>query len=388
MRRAPVVLGSLLLATACGAPTANPRVGVGGLGGTSGTGGTTASGGSAGTASSTGGTGNGGTGGGTSTGGGAGTGGTASGLWTCPTGITGTPTLGGSPARVTAVPPHDAFNMNNGNYGNVEGPVWIGDALYVSEMSYMSYDQTNQNVKQSRVLKVSDSGAVTIQIADSGSNGLAVGADGNIVAAVHKDGSITKYDLATGAPTPIVTQYMNARFNSPNDLAIRSTGDIYFSDPNFQAPNSPPQSATRVYRVAPGGVVTPIVDSFSNPNGVTLSLDENTLYVAAGQGRRYAINTDGSVGAGQNFDPVSGADGMVVDCAGNLYVTRASTQSVFVYTPTGSPIGQIDIPSSEGLQAVTNVAFGGPDHKTLFITGLGNGKGLFRLTLDIPGRPY
>lgn len=389
MRRAPVVLGSVLFAVACSSPTASPRgTPGGGSGGITGGAGTSA-GGSAGAVTSTGGAANGGSGtAGTSNGGATAGGGAGSHLWTCPPGITGTPTLGGTPTRVTAVPPRDAFNMNDNNFGNVEGPVWIGDALYVSEMSYQSYDQADPNVKQSRILKVTEAGDVTIQIADSGSNGLAVGLDGNIVAAVHKDGSITEYDLVTGAATKLATGYMNARFDSPNDLAIRSTGDIYFSDPNFQAPNTLPQSATRMYRIAPGGAVTAFTDTFGNPNGVTLSVDENWLYVAADQGRRYPVNADGSLGPGQNFDPASRGDGMVVDCAGNLYVARTNTQSVFVYTAGGSPIGQIDIPASENLQAVTNVAFGGADHKTLFITGLGNNKGLFELTLNIPGRPY
>jgi gluconolactonase len=350
---------------------------------TGGNGGASALGGTAGSTSATGGAASGGSAGTSS-----GSGGTVAQIWSCPAGVTGRPTLGGTPTRVTAVPPRDAFNMDNGNFGNVEGPVWIGNALYVSEMSYMPYDQANPRMNRARILKVTDAGGVSIAIADSGSNGLAVGADGNIVAAVHKDGSITRYALANGAATPLVTEYMGARFNSPNDLAIRTSGDIYFTDPNFQAPNTAPQTATRVYRVAPNGTVTALPDNFGNPNGITLSLDENSLYVAAGQGRRYAINSDGSVGAGQNFNAASNADGMVIDCAGNLYVTRASTQSVFVYTADGSPIGQIDVPSSEGLQAVTNVAFGGADHKTLFITGLGNNKGLFRVTLDIPGRPY
>jgi gluconolactonase len=291
--------------------------------------------------------------------------------------------------RVTSVPPLDAFNMNNGNFGNVEGPVWIGDALYVSEMSYMAYDDQNQNVKMSRVLKVTSDGTTTIHIADSGSNGLAVDADGHIVAAVHKDGTLTRYPMPSGMPgTPITGLFMSARFNSPNDLAIRTDGNIYFSDPSFQAPNSPPQAATRVYRVAPGGEITPLPnaampDNFNNPNGVTLSLDENFLYVAAAVGRRYPVMADGSIGPGADFAAISGGDGMVVDCAGNIYVAR--DQGVSVYDSEGGTIGTVAVPE---VQSVTNVAFGGADHQTLYITGLGNQKGLFTLPLNLPGRPY
>jgi gluconolactonase len=195
--------------------------------------------------------------------------------------------------------------------------------------------------------------------------------------------------MPAGMPaTPIVTKYMNARFDSPNDLVIHSNGTIYFSDPNFQAPNSLPQSATRVYRIPPGGEAEPIpsagaMDTFGNPNGVTLSLAEDYLYVAASVGRRYPVLADGTLSPGENWPATNGGDGLTIDCAGNLYV--AKEQSVAVFTPTGTSIGSINV---SDVQSVTNVAFGGTDHKTLYITGLGNNKGLFQITLSIPGRPY
>jgi gluconolactonase len=314
-------------------------------------------------------------------GGGAGTG-------PCPSDVSGTPTLTGTPMRIASVPPPDSFNMNNGTFGNVEGPVWIDGVLYVSEMSSESYDQQNGDVKKSRILAVTPSGQTSIFIADSGTNGLAVDAAGNLLAANHKDGNISRFTLpGGGAPTPVVGMFMGARFNSPNDLAIHSNGTIYFSDPNFQAPSTRPQSATRVYRLPQAGDVEPIPsaaapDTFNNPNGVTLSIDEDFLYVAASNGRRYPVMGDGTLGAGENFTAVNGADGLAVDCAGNLYV--AVQNQVRVFEPDGTPIDEINV----DVQSVTNVAFGGADRKTLYITGLGNNKGLFQLPVDIPGRPY
>lgn len=384
------------------------QLGSGGTGGASGSGGTTASGsggggsggmpsagqpGTGGAAGSSGGTaGGGGVGVGGSAGasagtGGQGTAGTSTG--SCPSGITDTPTLGPA-TRVASVPPPDSFNMNNGTFGNIEGPLWLGDALYVSEMGPDSYTSQDSNIKKSRILKVTPSGQTSIFIADSGSNGLASDADGNIVAAVHKDGSITRFAMPSGTPAPIVGMYMGARFNSPNDLAIHSNGTIYFSDPSFQAPNTLPQAATRVYRVAAGGqTAEPIPsasmpDTFNNPNGVTLSLAEDYLYVAASTGRRYPVMSDGTLGAGADYAPLDGGDGLAVDCAGNLYVAKSNQPNVVVYKPDGSMIGQV----TADVQAVTNVAFGGADGKTLYVTGLGNNKGLFQLPLNIPGRPY
>jgi gluconolactonase len=325
--------------------------------------------------------------GGATPGGAPGTGGrngSNTGAWKCPDGLSGRPTLAGKTAeRIASVPPADDFNMNNGSFGNVEGPVWIGDALYVSEMSSKSYEGLGSEVKVARILKLDAAEAVTVFIADSGSNGLATDGAGNIVAAVHKDGSLTSFALSGGSATPIATSYMNARFNSPNDLAIRSDGNIYFSDPTFQAPSSRPQTMTRAYRRAPDGTITALVDNLGNPNGVTLSLDEDFLYVAASSGKRFALAADGSAGPAEDYAPASGGDGMVIDCAGNLYVAKA--RAVQVYDPMGDSIGAITV---SDIQSVTNLAFGGADRKTLYITGLGNNKGLFKVTLDIPGRPY
>ncbi len=323
--------------------------------------------------------------------GGAGAAGAGGGVWACPSGMTGTPTLGGTPTRITAVPPHDSFNMNNASFGNIEGPVWTGDALYMTEMTDTPYPQLGSEVKMARLLKFVPGGQVTIVLADSGTNGLALEPSGNLLGCVHKDGSVKRFTLPGGAATTLVGTYMNVRFDSPNDLALHSNGTLYFSDPSFQSPSPPPQARTLVYRVAPAGnTAEPIPsgaspDMFTNPNGVTLSLAEDYLYVAAEVGRRYPVMPDGTITAGANFTQASGGDGMVIDCAGNLYVAKSKSPNVDVYTPQGAQVGTITVPD---VQEVTNVAFGGVDRKTLYITGLGTNKGLFELPLDIPGRPY
>jgi gluconolactonase len=187
-----------------------------------------------------------------------------------------------------------------------------------------------------------------------------------------------------------VGSYDGKRFDSPNDLAVRSDGNIYFSDPDYQAPTSKPQAQTRLYRLAPGASDATVIDANrSEPNGVTLSPDENTLYVSGADGIGvYPILAGGSVtaGSGMHISGFSGgADGLGIDCAGNLYA--ASSKRVVVLSPQGTEIGSISVSQAEN---VTNVAFGGREHKTLFITsmGTGNQRGVFRVDLNVPGLPY
>ena len=121
---------------------------------------------------------------------------------------------------------------------------------------------------------------------------------GRLIGASHTAGGILAFNLTNMTSTPIVSAYMGNRLNSPNDLTVRSDGTIYFTDPDFQAPSPLPQAMTRVYRVPPGATEPIVVDATrSNPNGITLSLDEKFLFVTDGQGLwRYAVNTDGSTG--------------------------------------------------------------------------------------------
>ena len=293
---------------------------------------------------------------------------------------------GAKATKIPGAPPSDAFNKDG--FTNVEGPVWIGDSLYFSEL-------TNADIPPARILKLAPGNMVSVVVQSSGSNGLAVDASGTLFAAVHKDGSISQVALPSGTETPLVSMFGTpaTRFNSPNDLAIRSDGTIYFSDPNFQN-NSNPQKAERLYRITPPPTRTvslapPASDTaYLRPNGVTLSPDEHTLYVSGSGIKKYTVMTDGTLGPSSDFGSNTGTslDGMVVDCAGNLYVSGNSSSSVKVYSPAGAPLGTI---TSDGGTS-TNVAFGGTEHKTLYITAQGTEgqRGLYSVTLNVPGFPY
>lgn len=302
----------------------------------------------------------------------------------CPAGpFTGSPIPSGAKATaISGAPPNDSFNMNG--FGNVEGPVWIGDSLYFSEM------KDGNNIPAARILKVGPGDAVSVFITDSGSNGLAVDGSGNILAASHGVGGIVRFAMPSKTPTTLASMYMGERFDSPNDLTVKSDGTIYFTDPDYQNSGGK-QSAQRVYQVPPGGSPTVITDYTSEPNGITLSLDEKFLFVAGQQGvKKYAINNGQVEMTGTKFGTISqNVDGMTMDCAGNLYLAVGSSTNVVVLDPSGNAVqgSPIQVP---GPTAVTNVAFGGTDHKTLYVTGQGNPgqRGVYKVNLNFPGMPY
>jgi gluconolactonase len=397
-----------------------------GTGGTTGTGGVTGSGGSGtgGSTSSGGVTGSGGTGtGGSASGGASGKGGQAGGSggaagsstgfvpYVCPSGMS-SPSASAIPAgstatRIAGAPPMDTFDGSQGNgFTNVEGPVWIGDALYFSEML------GSPNPPPSRILKIDSSGTVTQFYptgggGDSGSNGMAVDSSGDLVTANHGVGGIVSFTVPGGTKTVLIDSFGGKRFNSPNDLTIRSDGTIYFTDPSFQT-SSPTQPNTGVYMVPPNSATaTEIISTLSGPNGITLSLDEKTLYVGYGGGvNAYAVNADGTIAATATaIDSANlnnnATDGMSIDCAGDLYIVRVNQHDIDVVSfgsahpsPTAAGTHLTSITGIPGGGQLTNSAFGGSDHKTLYITAQGTlggstpSKGVFKLTMPIPGMPY
>lgn len=285
---------------------------------------------------------------------------------------------GTAPAGELTATRVQAANVTGAGQGLYEGPVWIGDALYFSHFTFGPGFP-------SRILKLDASGKVSTAIADSGSNGLAVDGQGNIVAGTHKYKSVSRFTL-DGKRSDVAGKYQGQVFNSPNDLAIAADGTIYFSDPAFQRDAAPGgQDKTRVYRVAPGGAVTVVEDGLVNPNGVSLSPAGDVLYVNGMEGKQGVLRAYPIVNGKpqQGRDLVKGLgipDGMAVDCQGNLYVTEHADQRLRVFTPAGKQLATIHVDAN-----VTNAAFGGPDGKTLFITGAG---AVWQVRLGINGAPY
>lgn len=324
--------------------------------------------------------GGGGTGGGTVTGGPIANRGAATGPWAagsvCPATLEATqPVLAGKTVSTVAT---------RSGSGLFEGPVWTGEKLL---LSFIDWAAGGSGPNVSSVLELQGTALVEFRApANAGTNGMALRADGKVVAASQRTHGLFAFDPANAAASAetIVSTYASAGFNSPNDLTIRADGTIYFTDPDWNCGNRCPQGAgnNRVYRVTATGVAQAIKPPHGKPNGIALSPDGNTLYVGGDSAgiKQYALAADGTIGAMRDFAALTGVDGMTVDCAGNVYAAVHGAGKVVVFSPGGAALGELS-----GLARVTNLAFGGAERKTLYIT---HGLSLSKVTLEVPGYPY
>jgi gluconolactonase len=221
-------------------------------------------------------------------------------------------------------------------------------------------------------------------LVDAASNGLAVSSDGVLYSATAGKKEISRYTIDPPAQETAVP----GPFNSPNDIAVANDGTVYFSDPQqgeITAGNLP-----QFVHVVKDGVDAIFSEAITSPNGVLLSPDEDVLYVTGGGYTGYLKRVtliDGL--AGDISDLVTDLqvpDGLTKDCAGNVYVAMHELQQVHVYDPSGSLVATIALSSAANGQAAkpTNVAFGGTDQRTLFITA---SYSLWEISLPIAGYP-
>ncbi|HTM44186.1 MAG TPA: SMP-30/gluconolactonase/LRE family protein [Polyangiaceae bacterium] len=286
---------------------------------------------------------------------------------TCPAGPFNSNPLPGGPLNTSLV--CDGFTFT-------EGPVWFSNqnALFFSD-----FEQGNAASNFiGNVVRYPLASACRTFIEGNGSNGLAIAPDGNLLAAQHYSQTITEYDLSTKQSTDVINRYMGNHFSSPNDLTVHNNGTIYFSDPAYEVGYRTQTLPQAAYRRDPAGTLT-MIDALDRPNGMTLSPDQTRLYISTTDAVLvYDVDDAGVPSNGRTF-VATFSDGMTADCAGNLYLANGGGGGVLVYDPDGNQLGLINSPDT------TNVAFGGPDRKTLFVTG---GNQLRSIDLNIPGLPY
>ena len=212
---------------------------------------------------------------------------------------------------------------------------------------------------------VFDGTAVSVLRMPSGNaNGLALDRAGALIAAQHGTRSVTRDGVA------IAEMFEGMRLNSPNDVIVAADGTIYFTDPPFGInDNERELDFMGVFRIAPGGTLTAEHRGAltERPNGIALSPDGTTLYVADSSSERrlftFPVMAGGALGPREIFTEISGSgDGLAIDEAGNIFV--AAVTGVEVFAPDGTKWGTITLNDMQP----SNVAFGDADHKTLYIT--------------------
>ena len=212
---------------------------------------------------------------------------------------------------------------------------------------------------------------------EPGSNGLALDAKGRLVSCEHGDRRISLLTHGGGKVT-LADRWNGKRFNSPNDLAIHGSGDIYFTDPIYGLPKreDDPQREIDfcgVYRLQKDGTVTVQSKEISRPNGIAFSPDQKILYVANSDGndpvwRAFPVEEDGNLGPPRPFFDASkndrirrgGGDGLKVDVHGNVFATGPG--GVLVLSPEGKLLGRIVTG-----EAIANVGWGN-DGSVLYLT--------------------
>jgi gluconolactonase len=260
-----------------------------------------------------------------------------------------------------------------------EGPVWIkeGGYLLFSDIPRNSIMKWKEEEGISLFMKPSGFTGVGEYSREPGSNGLALDREGRLVCCEHGDRRVSRLEKGGGKKT-LVDGYMGKRLNSPNDLVLKSNGDLYFTDPPYGLPQQAEDPRREldfcgVYRLSSDGKVTLLTKEMTRPNGIAFSPDEKTLYVAQSDPKAaiwmaFPVKEDGTLGRGRIFKDVTPLvdkmpglpDGMKVDRQGNLFATGPG--GVHILAADGTLLGRIDTG-----EATANCAWG-DDGSTLYIT--------------------
>lgn len=242
------------------------------------------------------------------------------------------------------------------------------------------------DIPNGRILRVAPDGTFTrVAEYDGWPNGLKIHADGRVFVADYKHG-IMVVDPVSGAVEPFLLRAGIERFKGVNDLFFSREGDLYFTD---QGLTGWQDASGRLFRVRADGAVACLLDGIPSPNGLVMNLAEDTLYLAVTRANaiwRVPLMPDGTtakVGTYIQMSGGAGPDGLALDASGHLAVAHAGKGTVWLFDATGEPA--LRIASCAGLHT-TNVAFGGPDGRSLFITESGSGT-ILRAELDTPGQP-
>jgi gluconolactonase len=307
-----------------------------------------------------------------------------------------------NPALDEIVPVDAKVEKISGNFGFLEGPVWVhkgGYLLFSDIPANVIYKYDPRDGKFTVAVPYSgfngsDSTGVGMQLNDGqgvvtllGSNAVTLDRQGRMVYCAHGDHQVVRVE-ADGKRTVLANQYEGKRLNSPNDLIYKSNGSLYFTDPpaGFREgdKDSKKELAFNGVYLFKDGQLKLLIKDMSTPNGLAFSPDEKYFYVNDSSKKtitRYDVQPDDTLANGKllvdmNTDKAPGVpDGMKVDQKGNIYCTGPG--GVWIMTSDGQHIGTIltaELPA--------NLAFGDADGKTLYLTAR---TGLYRIHLKSSG---
>ena len=280
----------------------------------------------------------------------------------------------------TSEPIRELATGYGGTIGPCEGPVWWAEGHYL----------LFNDINTARRMKFAPGASPTVAMEKTNeANGMTRDQQGRLVSAEHLTRRVTRYE-SDGSLTVIANSFQGKRLLRPNDVIVKSDGSIYFTDPGGNAaPEEWDVTISGVYRVSPDlGSISLIIDDMVRPNGLALSPDESTLYVADTRRRHvraYQMQANGTIGkeTSRVFVDLGGTepgvpDGMKVDTAGNVYC--GGSGGLYIIDSNGKKLGRI----VHGQAATTNVAFGGDDWKTLYFTTAST---LFSVAVKVAGVP-
>ncbi len=256
-----------------------------------------------------------------------------------------------------------------------EGPVWHPDGFYYFV-----------DIRKSHLHKIVPGKEPELVRSNTGEgNGTTFDLQGRLVMCEGGNRRVTRWN---GIQSEVLMdRWEGKRLNRPNDVVCRSDGSIYFTDPGLRVPLAERELAIGgVYRIAPDGQTSLVADC-EYPNGLAFSPDERVLYVANTRWTQYIhaleIDPEGKlmrrrIFADMSSDETDGVpDGMKVDVEGRVFCTGPG--GTWVFAPDGTKLGIIRTP-----EVPANLAFGGPDLRTLFFTARTS---VYTLRVKIPGRP-
>jgi gluconolactonase len=278
-----------------------------------------------------------------------------------------------------------------GGFTFIEGPLWRpSNALWFSDVVGNVIRQWTPDGNVTEILRPGGYDGNSLPAGGFiGPNGMVEDKDNAVLVCQHGNRRIARIDKDRKVTT-LVDKFEGKKLNSPNDLVYHSDGSLYFTDPPYGFPKQDDDPAKElkfngVYRLA-GGKLQAVIKDLTRPNGIALSPDEKTLYVANSDEKRkiwmrYDVVAGGAVANGKVFADVTSQteagvpDGMKVDSQGNLYATGPG--GIWVFSPDAKHLATIKLPETPA-----NCGWG-DDGKSLYITAQ---TGLYRLKLLVPGK--